>query len=87
MSMVDDVNAKMDSTVKAKGYKHREDFHSLDPLRKDSIEVTKFNPKREVLRKLHIIEDTSPQINRMAKLLGLYRDVQTRKKVRLHKRH
>lgn len=77
--MIDQVNAKVDSTVKEKGFGHRVDFHSMNPIRKDSIEVTGLDPKREVARRIHIIMDTTPRINRMAKLTEQYGQLKRRR--------
>ena len=70
--MIDKVNEKVDSTVKAKGFQHREDFHDWRSTKKDSIEVTGMDPKKEVVRRIHIIMDTTPRINKMAKLTEQY---------------
>lgn len=77
--MIDQVNAKVDSTVKEKGFNHRVDFHSLNPVRKDSIEVTGLDPKKEVVRRIHIIMDTTPKINSMAKLTEQYLKLKRRR--------
>lgn len=77
--MIDSINAKVDSTVKEKGFGHRVDFHSMNPLRKDSIEVTGLDPKKEVVRRIHIIMDTTPKINRMAKLTEQYSKLKRRR--------
>ena len=70
--MIDKVNEKVDSTVKEKGFQHREDYHDVNPIKKDSMEVTGLDPRKEVIRRIHIIMDTNPRINRMAKLTEQY---------------
>jgi len=83
--MINDVNAKVDSTVKEKGFHHREDYHSLRSLRKDSIEVHHFNPKREVIRRIHIAMDFNPKVRRLAKLGEVLKEVKKHRNYRYHK--
>lgn len=73
--MIDKVNAKVDSTVKEKGYQHREDYHDRNPMKKDSLEVTHGNVKKEIVRQIHITLDTNPKLNRMGKLLDTYTEL------------
>lgn len=80
--MIDEVNAKVDSTVKEKGFAHREDFHDLNPIKNDSLQVTNGDPKKEVVRKIHIIVDTTPKLNRMGKLLDTFKSVKKNGKPR-----
>lgn len=83
MNYIDKINAKVDSTVTEKGFQHREDFHDLNPLKKDSLEVTKGSPKAELVRKIHITLDLNPKLNRMAKNLETIQKLNRRK----HGRH
>jgi ribosomal protein L2 len=62
------INAKVDSTVKTKGKAHREDYHSLDMYRKDSLEVTGGRLDYELARRIHIARDTDPGLKKLAKL-------------------
>jgi hypothetical protein len=62
------INAKIDSTVKTKGQKHREDYHSLDMFKADSLEVNRGRLDYELARRIHITRDTDPKLKRLAKL-------------------
>lgn len=62
IDLINDVSRKMDSTAKTKGPSHREDFHSLNPMRDDSMQVHQGDPRRYILQAEHVQLDENPAL-------------------------
>ena len=74
MHIIDEVNMLMDEPSQWMGSHHRSVFHSTNPARKDSLQITHGDPDRELLRQLHILIDYDRDVQRMLKLVGLIPD-------------
>ena len=60
--IIREVSRKMDSTAKTKGPSHREDYHSRDPFKEDSVEVHNGDFIRYQLQQEHIMLDSNPAL-------------------------
>lgn len=60
--IIREVSRKMDSTAKTKGPSHREDYHSRDPFKQDSIEVHNGDLMKYQLQQEHILLDSDPAL-------------------------
>ena len=74
MKVINEVNMLMDEPSQWMGSHHRVVFHSANPGKKDSLQITHGDPDRELVRQLHILVDYDKDVRRMLRLAGIIPD-------------
>lgn len=74
MSVIDDVNMRMDAPSQWLGSHHRVLHHSANPAAPDSLAISWGDPKREMIRQLHIMLDYDKKFRLYLKAIGLIQD-------------
>lgn len=68
---IDKINKEVDAPSQVYGPHHRFLYHSMNADAPDSREINRGRGDYERVRKIHILIDTNPRLNRIAKLLEL----------------
>jgi hypothetical protein len=85
MQEIDEVNRMVDDPrmLKKYGKNHRKYWgHNPDPTARDSMIISRGDPRRELVRKIHIIVDTDDKIKRSLELMEIRERIKKLKKVR-----
>lgn len=85
--LIDTVNRDIDRPAHKLGPGHRVLNHDMDPLRKDSLSVTGGDPRKEVLRRIHIMADYDPLINTIYRYTEVQKNIRKLKKNGLVRKH
>ena len=70
MREIDEINRMVDDPAMLKKYgkNHRKYWgHDWNPVARDSLAISRGDPKREIARRIHIIVDTDPKIKQILK--------------------
>ena len=74
LSVIDDVNKRMDEPSQWLGSHHRVLYHSKNPTDTDSLAITYGDINRELLRQLHILLDYDKRFRLYLKAMGIIKD-------------
>ena len=74
LSVIDDVNMRMDEPSQWLGSHHRVLYHSTNPAAPDSLAISYGNPQRELVRQLHIMLDYNKKFRLLLKAKGIIKD-------------
>lgn len=74
--LIDTTNKEIDAPSQTHpGMPHRQWFHSTDPLRSDTMQIHKGDPRKLIVQRIHIVVDTDPAFKKVAKVMQISEDI------------